>query len=54
MRLGGSGEIWMMIGPLIAVGLVVTLGTGGGEDLVEFAQDLAIGGLDVAVRVLRR
>ena len=53
MKVGGHNEFWMVIGPLIAVVLLVTF-TMGPDEFVRTAERFANDGWDAVVRTFRR
>lgn len=54
MKIGGHGEFWMVVGPLVAVGLVGTYLAGGPQDVVLIAERVASEAWASAVTALRR
>jgi hypothetical protein len=54
MKVGGNGESWMIMGPLIAVALVATITIGGPEDMIRIAERFANDGWEAVVRTFRR
>jgi hypothetical protein len=40
MKIGGSGELWLVIGPLLAVTMVATYVMGGPNEMIRFAERL--------------
>ena len=53
MKIGGHNEVWMVVGPLLAVGLVLSIAMGGPEDMLRLAERFANDGWDVIVRTFR-
>jgi hypothetical protein len=53
MRIGGNNEFWMIIGPIIAVALIVTF-TMGPDEFVRTAERIANDGWETVVRTFRR
>ena len=53
MKIGGNSEFWMVIGPLIAVALLVTF-TMGPDEFVRTAERFANDGWEAVVRTFRR
>ena len=54
MKIGGHGELSMVVGPLIAIVLVATFVTGGVDDLVNMAERFANDAWGAAVAAFRR
>jgi hypothetical protein len=54
MKIGGHGEFWMVIGPVVAVGLVATYLAGGPQDAIILAERAANEVWTMAVTALRR
>ena len=53
MKIGGNSEFWMVIGPIIAVALLITF-TMGPDELVRTAERFANEGWETVVRTFRR
>jgi hypothetical protein len=53
MKIGGNSEFWMVIGPIIAVALLVMF-TMGPDELVRTAERFANEGWETVVRTFRR
>ena len=54
MKIGGHGEFWMVVGPLVAIFLVATFMAGGPDDMIIMAERFANDAWDAAVTVFRR
>jgi hypothetical protein len=54
MRIGGNGESWLAVGPVLAVVLVATISLGGAGDMIEVAERFLNQGWDTVVRTLQR
>lgn len=54
MKFGGHGELWMVIGPLVAVLLIATYLAGGPEDMILIAERFANDAWSFAATALRR
>ena len=54
MKIGGHGEFWMVVGPIIAIMLVATFAAGSPADLVVMAERFANDIWDAAVTAFRR
>lgn len=54
MKIGGHGEFWMVIGPVVAVGLLATYFAGGPQDAIIIAERAATEAWTMAVTALRR
>jgi hypothetical protein len=53
MKIGGNNEFWMIVGPLIAVALIVTFMIGP-DEFVRTAERFANDGWETVVRTFRR
>ena len=53
MKFGGHGELWMVIGPLIALLLIATYAAGGPEDMILMAERFANDAWNAASTALR-
>jgi hypothetical protein len=54
MKIGGTGEFWMIIGPIIAIVLVMTFTSGGPDDMLRIAERAANELWNGAAQMLRR
>ena len=54
MTIGGNGESWMAIGPVVAVILVVTVTLGGPDDVLQIAERFINDGWEAVVQTLLR
>lgn len=54
MKIGGHGEFWMVVGPLVAVVLVATYVAGGPADMVILAERFAQETWNATVTAFRR
>lgn len=54
MKIGGSNEIMMIVGPILAIVLIVSFTMGDPRDLVRVVERLAQDGWSVVVTSFRR
>lgn len=54
MKIGGHGEFWMVVGPLIAIMLVATFLAGGPDDFIIMAERVANDAWGAVVTAFRR
>jgi hypothetical protein len=54
MTIGGNGESWIAVGPLLAVVLVAAITFGGAGDVIDTAERVIHEGWDAVVRTLLR
>jgi len=54
MKIGGHGEFWMVVGPIIALVLVATIVGGGPSDLIVMAERVANDAWGAVVTAFRR
>ena len=54
MKIGGNGEFWMVVGPIVAVALIATWVAGSPADMVLIAERFATDAWDAAATALRR
>jgi hypothetical protein len=54
MKIGGGGEFWMVLGPLVAVALLATFVAGGPSDLMIIVERAATDVWSAAVTAFRR
>ena len=54
MKIGGNGEFWMVIGPLIAALLVATVVAGGPGDMLVVAERFTNDAWSAVVVAFRR
>jgi hypothetical protein len=53
MKIGGNNEFWMIIGPILAVALIVSF-TMGPDEFVRAAERFTNDGWEAVVRTFRR
>jgi hypothetical protein len=53
MKIGGNNEFWMILGPILAVALIVSF-TMGPDEFVRSAERFANDGWETVVRTFRR
>jgi hypothetical protein len=53
MKIGGNNEFWMILGPILAVALLVSF-TMGPDEFVRSAERFANDGWETVVRTFRR
>ncbi len=54
MKIGGNGEFWMVMGPILGVVLVAIWVAGSPAEMVTIAERVANDAWDAAVSALRR
>ena len=54
MKIGGNGEFWMVLGPIVAVALIATYVAGGPADMVLIAERVATDAWAAAATAFRR
>lgn len=54
MKIGGNGEFWMVVGPLLAIGLAATWLAGSPAEMVTIAERVATDAWAAAATAFRR
>ena len=54
MKIGGTGEFWMVVGPIIAIVLILGFTSGSPTDMVRIAEATANDVWNTVVTMFRR
>lgn len=54
MKIGGQGEFWMIVGPIIAIALVMSFTSNGPDDMIRTAEQVANSIWDTVANFFRR